>query len=73
MASLETVADKHADVFYIHKSKNKKGAFRSVRTPKSKWMSPTNAKDKHKALEALERYKETPHKALEYLSSSEGA
>ena len=52
--SLRTKNGQYADVFYMNKKKTKQGAFRYIQTSLDRWISPTNALDIKKALEAFE-------------------
>ncbi len=64
--SLRTIKGKHADVFYMNKSKTKQGAFRFRQTNYDRWMSPTNALDAMTALQAFEKF-QNKWEALNYL------
>ena len=67
--SLRTKKGQYADIYFMNKSKSRQGAFRFRQTKYDRWMSPTNAKDAARALEALEDF---PNKwdALEHLVSN---
>lgn len=67
LKSLDTVKDSHADIFYTNKNKTVSGVFRFPQTSIDKWLAPTNQKDAKKANAALEKFKNAPQKALDYL------
>ncbi len=65
--SLRTIRGKHAECFYIHKSKEFSGTFRSVPSAHELWLMPTHRPDALEAQKALARFPNEPELALEDL------
>lgn len=65
--SLKTVRGQYADCFYLHKSKNHAGAFRSIPSAQEMWLMPTHLPDHLEAKKTLARFPGQPVAALEDL------
>jgi hypothetical protein len=65
--SLRTERGRHADLFYVHKSKSVAGAFRNIPSPHELWLMPTHLPDAVEAQKTLARFPDDPTAALEDL------
>jgi len=67
--SLDTVKDKHAEVFFMNKNKSKQGAFKFALTPFKKWLAPTNMNDMKRVEDAFQKYEGDKWEVLKSLTS----
>lgn len=65
--SLRTIRGRYAECFYIHKSKEFSGAFRSIPSAHELWLMPTHRPDALEAQKTLAKFPDFPEKALEDL------
>ena len=65
--SLRTIRGRYAECFYIHKTKEFSGTFRSVPSAHELWLMPTHRPDALEAQRTLEKFPNSPELALEDL------
>jgi hypothetical protein len=65
--SLRTIRGRFAECFYIHKSKEFSGAFRSVPSAHELWLMPTHRPDDIEAKRTLAKFPDNPELALDDL------
>ncbi len=65
--SIKTVNDRYVEVYYTNKDATKAGAFKFLRAPIDKWVSPTNPQDDYLAEKTFKECGEDPGLTLKKL------